>query len=86
MKTVAIEKNKQVFTEADLSAALNSYVGPNGKLVLNEPKMFKASFDLFKAVCKRDVLSGASALPSMAALTASAINAYKSCQVSPPAQ
>jgi hypothetical protein len=57
--------NALTFTDADFSAALQ-YGGENCVLLIREPKMYKATFDLLKSVASRDPLGAATAVASAA--------------------
>lgn len=75
----AISSNA-TFTESDLVAALGSYGGGKGKTLMNDPKMFKATFDLLKSVASGDALSGVSAAASAASTTATYAGSTKATQ------
>lgn len=52
------------FTEADLVAAFAAHGGPKGKLLVQQPKMLKATFDLLKSMQSGDYIAGTSAIAS----------------------
>ncbi len=71
-------------TEAGLKQTLRDYGGPRSKLLMDDPKMFKVTFDILKGMASSDtpskVIAISSAVASGASTTAKFVDAPKTTQ------
>jgi hypothetical protein len=67
-------------SESDLLSALTSYGGEQAKFVARNPKLFKTTFDLLKAVQSANLMAGTSAVLGGISAGSKAMNANKALQ------